>query len=237
MPDSTIVFLVIFFAVFVHASTGFGIALVSMPILATTIGLTVATPLVALIGFTIRMLILARYREVVQPRKIWPLMIAVILGIPVGIWISREVAGRLVEQTLGIIVTGYALFTLTNPRLPAFKKHVWAYGLGTISGILAGAYNIGGPPLIIYATGQGWPPTMFKSNLQGFAVVSSCLVLGTRALDGEYTATVLGYFWIILPAIALGLLAGFSLDRYISPKAFRKVVQYLLLIVGLQLVF
>lgn len=236
MPDTLVVFLVILFSVFVHASTGFGVALFSMPILATTIGLTVATPLVALIGFTIRVLILARYRQVIQPRKIWQLMIAVIVGIPIGIWISHAFDGRLVERALGVIVTGYALFILINPRLPDFKEWIWGYSLGAISGILAGAYNIGGPPLVIYATGQGWPPNTFKTNLQGFAVVSSFLVLGTRALDGEYTGTVLGYVWVIVPAMALGLLAGFRLERYVSPTAFRKLVQYLLLIVGLQLV-
>jgi uncharacterized membrane protein YfcA len=237
MPDSIVVFIIVLFAVFVHASIGFGVALVSMPILATTIGLTVATPLVTLIAFTIRTLILVRYREIVQPQKIWRLMLAVTLGIPVGFWISQEVDGRLVERSLGIIVTGYALFALTNPRLPEFRARAWTYSLGTISGILSGAYNIGGPPLVIYATGQRWPPALFKSHLQGFAFVSGCLVLGTRALDGEYTSTVLGYYWIILPAIVLGLLAGFWLDRYIPPKAFRKAVQYMLLVVGLQLVF
>ena len=49
----------------------------------------------------------------------------------------------LVERLLGVIVVGYVLYTVANPRPPQLDSHRWAYGLGLASGVLTGAYNIG----------------------------------------------------------------------------------------------
>lgn len=45
-----LVFIIVFVAIFVQAVTGFGLALVSMPLLVLALDIQVASPLVALIG-------------------------------------------------------------------------------------------------------------------------------------------------------------------------------------------
>ena len=55
----TLVAAVLFVAAFVRSALGFGDAVVAMPVLAMILGLRTATPLVAFVGPTISILILA----------------------------------------------------------------------------------------------------------------------------------------------------------------------------------
>ncbi len=57
-------------------------------------------------------------------------------------------------------------------------------------------------------------------------------VVFSHALNSNLTPLVWTRFVWSLPAIALGLWAGTSLDRFINPDAFRKIVLVLLVVMG-----
>jgi hypothetical protein len=48
---------------------------------------------------------------------------------------------------------------------------------------------------------------------------------------------VVNHFILSLPAIGLGLLAGLSLDKYINPVVFRKIMLVGLIFAGTRLIF
>jgi uncharacterized membrane protein YfcA len=63
---------VLFVAAFIRSALGFGDAVVAMPLLAMAVGLRTATPLVAFVGPTISLLILARdWRRVERARLVF----------------------------------------------------------------------------------------------------------------------------------------------------------------------
>ncbi len=124
---------------------------------------------------------------------------------------------------------------LVKPRLVWFQHKNWAYGLGFLSGVLAGAYNIGGPPAVVYATGKRWPPVTAKSNLQLISLLSGFLVIATRATNQEFTEIVMGHYLLGLPAIVIGLWVGFSSDGWLNGEGFRRGMLLLLLLIGLHL--
>ncbi len=138
---------------------------------------------------------------------------------------------------LGIVVTAYALYALTQLRLPEIQHPNWAYGFGLVGGILSGAYNTSGPPIVIYGSCRRWTPAEFKSNLQGYFMVNSVMVIFTHTLAHHYTSFVVESYLIALPGIAIGLILGISLDKYVNPILFRKIVLGLLIVVGLSLIF
>ncbi|MCA9951548.1 MAG: sulfite exporter TauE/SafE family protein [Anaerolineales bacterium] len=231
-----LVTLIIFFAVFVQSSVGFGFALVSMPLLVELLGIQIAAPLVAVVAFTSEIFVLLRYRHALQIRTVVRLVIAALVGIPLGILLLRQVDPIIVTRALGVILVAYALYALFSPRLPLLANQLWAYGFGFVAGILGGAYNTSGPPVIIYGNCRRWPPNEFKSNLQGFFVFSSITVVLTHALSGNYTAVVGQNYLYAIPGMVLGLLAGFSLDGRINPDLFRKIVLVILVVLGIRLI-
>ena len=201
------------------------------------IGIRTATPLVALVGMTIEIALLLRYHASFRLQSVWRLIVASVVGIPLGLLLLRQVDERLALAILGCVLVGYALYALLGQPLPGLKSNGWAYGTGFVAGMLGGAYNTSGPPVVIYGDAQRWPPAEFKSNLQGFFLVINVFVIAGHALSGNLTQRVwTGYLWV-LPAIALGILLGTWLDGRINRAVFRKLVLFLLILMGARMIF
>lgn len=242
MTEQLIIVFVIFLAVFTQSLSGFGSALVAMALLPAVIGIQVATPLVALVVLTIEVFLLIRYRQALNIRAVWQIIAASLAGIPCGILLLSRLNERTAMTILGTIIAGYAIYALLEVfsnriQLPKLRHPAWAYGSGLIAGMLGGAYNTSGPPVIIYGNCRRWGTAEFKGNLQGFFVPSSLVIALAHAWNRNLTPEVWQLFTWSIPAMALGILAGTSLDRFIHPEAFRRIVLILLVILGIRLIF
>ena len=207
-----------------------------MPLLVLILPIQVAAPLVALISALAEALLLLKYRAAFNFRAISLLIAASILGIPLGVYVLGWVDEGVVTAVLGIIVIAYALYALIGFNPPKLASRGWAILFGFVAGILGGAYNTSGPPVIIYGSCRRWPPAEFKSNLQGFFLVVSITVIVTHFFSGNFTRVVWYNFFIAIPAILLALFVGFRLDKYIDPHRFRKIVLIALLVLGIGLI-
>lgn len=236
LPHPLLIALVIFLAVLTQSVTGFGSALVAMALLPAMLGLETAAPLVALAALTIEALLLLRYRQSFRMKAVAPLILASLCGIPLGIWALRGLDSRLLLQVLGVVIILAAAYALGQWRLPEMTRPGWSLAMGFLAGMLGGAFNTSGPPVVVYANCCHWEPDEFKGNLQGFFLVNSLLVTSGHALSHNLTALVWRNYLLALPAIAAGILAGALLDRFIQPQLFRKMVLILLILMGLRLV-
>ena len=227
---------VIFFANFAQSVAGFGLAMIAMPLLiALHVPLFVAAPLVALVNLLARIIQIVHYRRDIHLSDVWPLMLAAALGIPVGVFVLQDFDPTVISRLLGLIVLGYAGMQIFNFYIPAMSHSLWAYGMGFASGLLGGAYNIGGPPVIIYATGRKWPTIIFKANIQVMAFSNAVLIIAAQSAKGNVDENVLLIFLISIPLILIGLVLGFLLEPHISQDHFRRIVLGLLVLLGLRL--
>lgn len=216
--------------------TGFGSGLIPMSILPAFIGIRTVAPLVALITTTVDVLMLSRYRAGIRPRAVYPLLVGMTFGIPLGILALRRVDERIVLSVLGAVISLYALYTLAGFRIPRPNGRPWAWGVGFLAGMLGGAYNTSGPPLIVYGQALDWPPDEFKANLQTLFIFNDVLVIAGHLVAHNITPVVARAYLIALPALAMGFLIGGRLDRFLNPERFRVLVLVLLCILGLRLV-
>ncbi len=231
-----IVVVVMLVSAFTQTLTGFGSALVSMSILPPLLGIQVASPLVALMAITLELILLIRFRGAINFKAVWRLSLAALAGIPLGLVLARSISEDIVLTVLGVVLVGYSLYALITPRLPELKHPAWAFGFGFIGGILSGAYNVAGPAAVIYGNCRRWQPDEFRSNLQAFFLVNDAFVLINHGLAGNLQPIVWSYYLVALPAILLGIFFGLKLDRRINPDVFRKLVQVLLIVMGLRLI-
>ncbi len=231
-----IVTLIIFLATFIYSSVGFGVALVAMPLLVTVIGVRVASPLVSLIAFTSGIIIFIRHREAFKLRAVWLLSITSMIAVPIGVQLAGRSDPKIVTTWLGVLLVVYAIYALMQFRLPKLEWPGWAAGFGFVAGLLGGAYNTSGPPVIIYANCHQWEPGEFKSNLQAYFLINSAVVIISHALSGHFNAAVGRNYLFALPGILIGLFVGFRLEPYVSPKVFYKIVLVILIGLGIQLI-
>ena len=101
-----LVALIIFIASLSRSTFGFGDALIAMPLLALVMDLKIATPIVALTGFTISLVILLKHRQRFVFREIRELVLFSIIGIPLGILYLKYSDPTIIKIFLGIIKFG-----------------------------------------------------------------------------------------------------------------------------------
>lgn len=237
MTEAFSIILIVFLAVFTQSLSGFGVALVAMALLPTVIGIQMAIPLLALVMATIEFFLLIRYRQALNIEAVWRIVIASLIGIPFGLLFLSRLDEKTVMVLLGLIIIGYALYALLDDfttiiRLPTLKHPVWPYVFGLIAGMMGGAYNTSGPPVIVYGNCRRWEPAQFKSNLQGFFVITSLVIAVGHAWNGNLTSEVWRYFLWSIPAMAVGMVTGTTLDRYVKPETFRRIVLVMLVVMG-----
>jgi len=236
MTDA-LVFGVVFAAVLMQTLAGFGSAMVAMALLPYWVGLLVAAPLVALIAATLEAVVLVYWREALTWHAIRQLNVGLVLGVPLGVLALGRVDAGILLPVLGGVLIAYALYALLNLRLPELRSPGWAYGVGVLAGVLGGAYNVSGPPVIVYGHCRRWTPAQFKGNLQAFFLLGDALVIVGHGVAGNLTRTVWQSYVLALPAIALGLVAGLALERFIPAGVFRRMALVLLIVLGVRLFF
>jgi uncharacterized membrane protein YfcA len=197
--------------------------------------LHIATPLVALVAITLEILMLIRYHESLNLRSILGLVVSALIAIPIGVIYVRQINENIALFMLGFLITAYALYALIGFRLPVLGHSVWSWIFGFLGGLLGGAYNTSGPPAVIYGNCRQWSPQEFKSNLAGYFMIGSIMVVATHALSGNFTSDVWFNFWWTLPSLILGFAIGQSTDKWLNPEAFRRIVLIMLIMLGLRL--
>src|SRR5690606_15030327 len=106
---------------------------------------------------------------------------------------------------------------------------------GFASGILGGAYNTAGPPLVIYGASLGWTSQQFKANMQVLFFISNLLVIIIHVLAGHVTRLVVENLLVALPIVIFGSAIGFWCSQRVNEALFRKLVLIALLLLGVRL--
>ncbi len=230
-----LLFAIIFFAALLQTTSGFGFALLAMPLVALVIGVKAAAPLVALVGFTLYAVNLVRYRRGFEWRVVRPLALTAALGVPLGVWALSNLNEDIVKSVLGVVLIAYALYSLWRPQAAPLRSERWAWPAGFLAGVLGGAFNTPGPPVIVYGNLKQWPRDLFRSTLQALFLFSSGLVILSHIAAGNLTAAAIPTYLLLVPALLLGVWAGSIIDRRISNERFRGLVLALIFVTGVLL--
>ncbi|NOH13815.1 MAG: sulfite exporter TauE/SafE family protein [Chloroflexi bacterium] len=232
------IFIATLLAAFTQSVSGFGLAMVSMPLLLSmSIGLQIATPYVALMSVIPEIILLSYYRKSLKIGAVWRLIVASLFGIGIGVLSLDYLDENIALLILGTVILLYSAYALLQFRLPTLESSGWAYLAGITAGFLGGAFNTTGPPIIMYGHSRGWQPAEFKGNLQAYFIINTVFIAIMHGIRGNYTQEIWQYYlYAGLPAIAIGLVAGIALDRFIQPELFRKIVLVALALIGTSLI-
>ncbi|MEL6354701.1 MAG: sulfite exporter TauE/SafE family protein [Cyanobacteria bacterium J06627_28] len=236
MTTEMIIVVTILFASFVRGVSGFGAALIAMPVLSGFTSVYEAAPLVALIGLSNDTLLGAYYRRSFDWAVVSQLLVGSVLGIPLGFWVLRFAPEGGMLSALGLALVAYALYALLSPAMPALKSRRWIYGTGFVSGILNGSYNLPGPPVILYGNSQGWSQEKFKGTLSSFLWGNAVLIVLGHGIQHRFSALILQQYLIAMPSLFVGTFVGIALSKSFDPLMFRRVVLFILVVIGLRLV-
>ncbi len=226
------VLFILFVAELVRASIGFGNALVAMPLLVLVIDLRLATPLVALVSMTAGMIILGSSLRDVRFSDAWRLNLGALAGIPLGIFILNNVPQHIGVGVIAVSIIAYGGYSLARPNLPHLRAQWPAFGVGAIAGMAGAAFNISGPPVVVYAGLRRWSPKDFRATLQSFFAPMGVLVIAGHGLSGLWTAEMLRLFLLSMPGVLLATVIGRRVNRRVPYRSFHRIINIFLIAVG-----
>ncbi len=226
---------IVFLAAVLQSLTGFGFALVVMPLVTLVIDLQTAAPLIALAGLTAYAVNLVRFRGAVNLGEVARLGVASALGIPIGIWALVRVDELAINRAMGAILVAYAAYALLRPVTAHRLVRWWAYPAGFLAGCLGGAYNTPGPPVVVYGSLQQWPKDEYRAILQSLFFINGVLIVGSHLLARHLVPQVWVLYAWAAPALLVGLWTGARLDRRVDQERFRRLVTAMILVLGASL--
>jgi len=235
MAESLLTALIFFGATLISSTFGFGSALFAMPLLTLLLGISTATPLFGLVGPTISSIILLRNWRLVEFASAWRLVVATLAGIPLGVWLVTQVPEDLVTQLLGLFLVGFGIHRLVQWRLLKLDSARWAAPFGLVAGILGGAYNTNGPPIVIYGEMRRWSPTQFRATLQSYFLPTGLGILSSHALAGLWNERVFQLYGVSLPGILVAIAIGGWINHRLPTERFQSLLSVLLMLLGVLL--
>lgn len=206
-----------------------------MPLLVLLLGLQLATPLVGFATLTTISLILWREWRNIDIWAARQLLVASLFGVPCGLWLFNFAPAKAMLACLGVLLLAYSLFSLARPTLPRLASARLVYVFGFVSGVLGSAYNVNGPPVVIYGALAQWSPQRFRATLQGYFLPASIIICCGHGLSGLWSREVFILYGWSLPAIVVGNWLGAALARLIPLARFERMLYGLLAVLGLLL--
>jgi len=199
---------IIFLSTLIQSTFSFGGALVALPLLVFFIDVRFATALITLLAGTIAIAIVSKNWRDIEFQNAWRLIVSAFVGIPLGILFLSNFNGTIVKVVLAITVLTFTLINLITVEKIRIPHLNYAFGFGFVSGLFGGAYNMSGPPVVLYGSLADWRPSHFRTTIQSYALFTNIFAIVGHYLAGNITFQVGVYYVYALPLVAITIWVG-----------------------------
>ena len=231
--------LIIFISFFIRSLTGFGSALVGIPLLAMIFDLKFAVPLEALLEIGLSALLLRNVYKSISKTTLIPLIIGTIIGSLMGAYILYSFANIYLKRALGVAIILFALNLLAGKTGNNIKPLPSGWGVlaGGIGGVLGGLFGTSGPAFVMYLAYKLKTKEVLRASLIGLFAIDYSWRVVVYATTGLLTMEILKFALLLTPALILGTILGHKIHFKINEDRFRQIVSAILLVSGIFLLF
>ena len=217
----------------IHGLCGFGFSLISVGILSMLLGPKLAIPL-DLIAASANCFYLAwLLRRSIMVKETVTLIILTIVFVPAGTMFLRNFDRMILVRSIGVVIlmtSLISLFKLKHSKL--FASKMFKFFAGAVSGLFGGAFNMPGPPLVLYAYNCAWPIRNAMANLQLiFSAMTFATVLSFY-LAGLLNAKIVCFGFAYMPFIVLFTFIGSRISKKLSVRSLTIVINVFLVCLG-----
>ena len=215
----------------VQAVTGFGFALLAIPVIALNFHPAVAIVVASLAGGVLTANSMWRDRRYISVPHVTVVCLAAFAGMPVGVAVLLLAPERVVTGLVAVVVLISTALLYRGVRLPRGRQTEISVGL--LSGALMTSTGINGPPLVIAFQSQGMAPRIFRASLAAVFTAQRIVAIVLIALAGKIGREALVLSALGIPAVLLGWEAGNGVFQRLDAARFRTVVLCMLMLSGL----
>ena len=170
--DDLLLAAIAFAGALIFGITGFGAALVTIPLATHLVPLKFALALFALVDLCSALSVgLENPKNAVRGE--WMRLVPMILaGTALGVTLLVSLPRAAGMFLLGLFVLSYALYSLLRRSAARVIHPNWAWLAGLCGGITSTVFGAGGPPYAIYLSQRGLSKEQFRATM-GFATITS----------------------------------------------------------------
>lgn len=228
---------IIFFASVVRGFTGFGLALVAVPLVQFFLPVADTAVYIAIVNFIFSVLYYRRSKAVIKGQPLGSMALFTGLGVAAGTLILKFIYPAYIQLIWGIMII-FIVFFLVRGMSFRIKSEKSALILsGIFGGILAGSTGITGPPVAIILSSMKTPKEKFNAIISVFILFAVTYALFFYFLTGLIRHEIVILALCSVPALLAGLYTGDRLVEQISQKWFTNIVFLVLIIMGVITIF
>ena len=228
---------IVLFAFFFRSFSGFGGALLSIPLLALFFPLKFIVPVESVLEVALSLLLVPGAIRKVDRANLMRLLAGAVLGSLLGVFLLASSANRQLEVILGAAVIGVGLALLGKTPSSAVVSSRWGLAAGVAGGVLGGMFGTSGPAYLAFLSSQALKKEAFRATLIVLFAVEYAWRLGLYAHNGLLDFQGLQLALSLLPALIAATLLGHYLHLRVGEKVFRRWVAIFLFVSGLLCLF
>jgi uncharacterized protein len=207
----------------VRGFSGFGAAMIFIPLASVLERPEVAVPLLFLVdGIATLHITLPSFRRCCWA-EILPLMAGASLTIPLGVALLVSLDPVTMRWAISLLILAAVAALAGGWRLQREVPLLGKAAIGGLAGLSGGAASLSGPPLVLFWLGGPSAAAQVRANIYAIFGLISVITGIAQWMNGLLTPAVLREALYLLPVYGLAIVAGARLFRHASETLYRRI--------------
>jgi uncharacterized membrane protein YfcA len=203
--------------------SGFGSALIFMPLASSIAAPRLVAALLLIIDFIGSAPLIPNAWKQADRKATAIMALGALVGVPIGTWLLTRLEPVTTRWIISVFVLALLLLLLSGWRYRGKDHAAISIGIGGLSGFCSGLAQTGGPPIVGYWLGRPIASVIQRANIVLFFAASDFFSLVSYAMSGLITADSIRFSLVVGPVYAIGVWLGASLFGRASENLFRAI--------------
>ena len=212
-----------FIAALTRGFSGFGAALIFLPLAATVVDPKIAAPLLLITDAVLALGFIPDAWRKADKREVAVMGAGAAVGIPLGTYLLVRTDPTHIRWAVVVLAIAMLALLISGWRYRGQPTRPLTFGVGAFAGVCSGAAQVGGPAVIAYWLGSHSPAAIIRANIFLYFAISTAIAIVSYFFGGVLTATVLKLCLVVAPVYALGLFIGSRLFGIADESVFRRI--------------
>ena len=208
--------------------SGFGAALIFMPLASSIAGPRLVAALLLIIDFVASAPLLPNAWKKADRKATAVMVMGALVGVPIGTYFLSRLDPVTTRWIISGFVTALLLLLLSGWRYRGRDRTAISVGIGGLSGFCSGLAQTGGPPIVGYWLGRPVASVIARANILLFFGASGFFSMVSYLLTGLITADAVKLACVVGPSYAIGVWFGALLFGKASDTVFRTICYMLI---------
>jgi uncharacterized membrane protein YfcA len=216
--------------------SGFGSALIFMPLASSIAAPRLVAALLLIIDFIAAAPLIPNAWKQADRKATSIMVLGALVGVPIGTYFLSRLEPVTTRWIISAFVFALLLLLLSGWRYRGKDHASISVGIGGLSGFCSGLAQTGGPPIVGYWLGRPIASKVARANILLFFGASDFFSVVSYALTGLITADALKFSLVVGPVYAIGVWFGALWFGRASEALFRAICYALIaaaVIIGL----